>query len=476
MVPKPKILIVDDEPLNVKLLSAILPQDQYDTIPAYNGEEALDIVAKGSLDLILLDIMMPGLNGYEVTRILKNDHKSQDIPIILVTAFGGTDNKIKGIETGADEFINKPVNTTELLARVKSLLRLKQYQDQLKARNCSIKSFTGPDKNGTCSGDDHTLPSILIVEDNAIDAKLIQRFLEGEPYQIKLAKDGEESLYLAQKHHIDLILLDIVLPRKNGYEVCKILKGKEQTKNIQIIAITSLNDLDSKVKGIESGADDYLGKPVNKHELKTRVKSLLKKKAYLDKLCAKYEMAVQSAITDNLTGLYSRGYFDHFLDLEIKRSHRQKTPVALLMIDIDNFKQINDTFGHLAGDKILKQLGDLIRFNIREIDLAARYGGEEFAVVMSNTDTQEAEKAAERIRQSIQENGFADSNSIVTVSIGIALFPLDAKSMDELIEKADTSLYKAKRDGKNRVCVHSKFKKARSDNRFLNCLYHLGSK
>jgi two-component system cell cycle response regulator len=247
--------------------------------------------------------------------------------------------------------------------------------------------------------------------------------------------------------------LDILLPRKNGYEVCKILKGKERTKNIQIIAITSMNDLDSKVKGIESGADDYLGKPVNKHELKSRVKSLLKKKAYLDKLCAKYEMAVQSAITDKLTGLYSRGYFDHFLDLEIKRSYRQKTPVALLMIDIDNFKQINDNFGHLAGDKILKQLGDLIKFNIREIDLAARYGGEEFAVVMSNTDTHRAEKAAERIRQSIQEHGFVDSDFTVTVSIGIALFPLDAKSMDELIEKADTSLYKAKRDGKNRVCA-----------------------
>jgi two-component system cell cycle response regulator len=291
------------------------------------------------------------------------------------------------------------------------------------------------------------------VEDNAIDAKLIQRFLEGEPYQIKLAKDGEASLRLAQQDRIDLILLDILLPRKNGYEVCKILKGKERTKNIQIIAITSMNDLDSKVKGIESGADDYLGKPVNKHELKSRVKSLLKKKAYLDKLCAKYEMAVQSAITDKLTGLYSRGYFDHFLDLEIKRSYRQKTPVALLMIDIDNFKQINDNFGHLAGDKILKQLGDLIKFNIREIDLAARYGGEEFAVVMSNTDTHRAEKAAERIRQSIQEHGFVDSDFTVTVSIGIALFPLDAKSMDELIEKADTSLYKAKRDGKNRVCA-----------------------
>ena len=270
-----------------------------------------------------------------------------------------------------------------------------------------------------------------------------------------MAKDGKASLRLAQQDRIDLILLDILLPRKNGYEVCKILKGKERTKNIQIIAITSMNDLDSKVKGIESGADDYLGKPVNKHELKSRVKSLLKKKEYLDKLCAKYEMAVQSAITDKLTGLYSRGYFDHFLDLEIKRSYRQKTPVALLMIDIDNFKQINDNFGHLTGDKILKQLGDLIKFNIREIDLAARYGGEEFAVVMSNTDTYRAERAAERIRQSIQEHGFIDSNSTVTVSIGIALFPLDAKSMDELIEKADTSLYRAKRHGKNRVCVAS---------------------
>ena len=476
MVSKPKILIVDDEPLNVKLLLAMLPHDQYDTIAAYTGEEALAIVAKRSPDLILLDIMMPGLNGYDVTRILKDDPKSQDIPIILVTAFGGTDNKIKGIETGADEFINKPVNTTELLARVKSLLRLKQYQDQLKARTCSIKSFTGPEKDRTSSGDDHTVPSILIVEDNEIDAKLIQRFLVGEPYHIKLAKDGEDALCLAQQERIDLILLDILLPRKNGYEVCKILKAKEQTKNIQIIAITNMSDLDSKVKGIESGADDYLGKPVNKHELKTRIKSLIKKKAHLDKLCSKYEMAVQSAITDKLTGLYSRGYFDHFLDLEIKRSYRQKTPVALLMIDIDNFKQINDTFGHLTGDKILNHIGDLIKFNMREIDLAARYGGEEFAVVMSNTDTQEAEKAAERIRRAIQEHGFVDCNSTVTVSIGIALYPLDAKSMDELIEKSDISLYKAKRDGKNRVYVHSKFEEAKSDNRFLNDLYRLGSK
>ena len=455
MAPRPKILIVDDEPLNVKLLSALLPSDCYDPIGASNGEEALQKVAKESPDLILLDIMMPGIDGYEVTRILKDNQQSQDIPIILVTSFSGTDYKIKGIETGADEFISKPVNRIELLARIRSLLRLKRYQDQLKARNASIHAFTTNQKDRPPTSTPKPLPSILIVEDDEKDAKLLQRYLDGEPYRIKHVRDGEKTIDLARQEKIDLILLDILLPGKSGYEVCNALKGMEQTRNIQIVAVTNLGDLDSKIKGIEEGVDDYLVKPINVHELKTRVKALLKKKQYLDKLCAKYEMAVHSAITDKLTGLYSRGYFDHFLDLEVKRSYRQKTPVSLLMIDIDNFKQINDTLGHLVGDKILKQLGYLINANTREIDLAARYGGEEFAVVMSNTGVQEAEQAAERIRQIVPEFGFSYSDSQVTVSIGVAVYPSDAHSPDDLIEKSDRALYDAKRNGKNRVCVYA---------------------
>jgi two-component system, cell cycle response regulator len=455
MVLKPKILIVDDEPRNVKLLSAMLTPDGYETMRAYNGEDALKLVKEGSPDLILLDIMMPGLNGYEVCQILKKDPKSQDIPIIMVTAFCGNDNKIKGIETGADEFLDKPVNTAELLARVRSLLRLKQYQDQLKSLTCSINSFTATELTETLAKVKTNRPSILIVEDNELDAQIIQRFLDGEPYELKFARDGEEALCLAQQEWVDLILMDLLLPGKNGFEVYKNLKEIEQTKNIQIVAITCLSDLESKVKGIESGADDYLVKPVNKHELKIRVKSLIKKKAYLDNLCARYEMAVNSAITDKLTGLYNRSYFDHFLDLEIKRSYRQKTSVALLMLDIDNFKQINDTFGHLVGDRILNQLGGLIKSKIRETDLPARYGGEEFAVVMPNTNLHEAEQAAERLRQSIQEHRFDAGNCFLTVSIGVALYPLNATSMYELINKSDRLLYLAKNNGKNQACTAS---------------------
>ena len=454
---KSKILIVDDEPLNVKLLNAMIPSDQYDTATAYNGEEALKIVNDFHPDLILLDIMMPGLNGYELTQILKSDPETLGIPIVLVTAFGGSEYEIKGLEAGADEFLNKPVNKTELLTRVKSLIRLKQYKEQLKSRTCSMNSAAHDQGENECSeGGDLNLPTILIVEDNKMDAMLLQRYLHGEPYQIKLANDGEDAISRSRQERIDVILLDLLLPGKDGFEVCRILKEMEHTQNIQIVAITGLSDLDSKLKGIELGVDDYLTKPVNMHVLRTRIKSLVKKKALLDRLCDKYEMAVYSAITDKLTGLYNRRYFDYFLDLELKRSSRENSSLALLMIDVDNFKQINDTLGHLFGDKILNKLGDLIKSNIRETDLAARYGGEEFSIVMSNTSFDEAEEIAERIRKSVETYRFNENESVTTVSIGIALHPFDAKSVQELLDRADSALYRAKRNGKNRICGHSK--------------------
>jgi two-component system cell cycle response regulator len=457
MTHKGRILIVDDEPLNVKLLAAKLPADQYETIWAYNGKEALEKVVGQSPDLILLDIMMPGMNGYEVTRRLKNDTKTRDIPVILVTALGGKDNKIMGLEVGADEFLNKPVNTAELVARVKSLLRLKQYQDQLKARTQSQASLMIPTGGDKSVQETAYLPSILLVEDDDKDARLIQRYLHGQPYRVSLLRDGEETISRAQQGEIDIILLDLLLPGMDGFEVCRRLKEREQTRNIQIVVLTSLRDLKSKIKGLELGADDFLVKPINMHELRVRINALIKKKAHLDELHASYDTAVHSAITDKLTGLYNHAYFKHFLEHEVKRSLRQRHPVALIMIDIDDFKYYNDTLGHLAGDEILRELGKLTRENIREVDLGARYGGEEFAVVLPNTDMKGAAEIAERIRQMINRHPFAPETNLpsrkLTVSMGVATFPSGAESSQELIQNADTALYKAKREGKNRVCV-----------------------
>ena len=455
MNSKPRILIVDDEPLNVKLLAANLAREQYETIPAYGGNEALKLIASESPDLILLDIMMPEINGYEVAKRIKDDPETSDIPLILVTALDGTDNKIRGLEAGADEFLNKPVCVPELLVRVKSLLRTRQYQSQLKTHRYS-RSFFGtsesekrPDPKGV------ELPSILLVEDDDKDAKLIQAHLHGEQYQIEQVANGEETILRARQGNIDLIMLDLLLPDINGFEVCRQLKEMEQTRNTQIAVITSLHDLESKIRGIELGVDDYLVKPINQQELKVRVRALLKKKANLDSLNANYEMAVHSSITDKLTGLHNQAYFKHFLDFEIRRSVRQKSQLALLMIDIDDFKQCNDTLGHLAGDQILREVGQLIRANVRDIDLPARYGGEEFAVVMPFTDSEGAQKSAERLRQVVHEHASAD-NSIpanrLSVSIGVAFCPTDDQSTEGLIQKADNALYEAKKDGKNRVC------------------------
>ncbi|MDY6792742.1 MAG: response regulator [Thermodesulfobacteriota bacterium] len=454
MRPKGKILIVDDEPLNVKLIKAKLLSEQYQTISAFSGEEALEKVESDSPDLILLDIMMPGMNGYEVTEQIKNDPATRNIPIILITALDGSNNKIKGLESGADEFLNKPVNTAELLARVQSLLRLKQYQDQLKMHQGSQELLTRPFEGDTSPDNRIDLPSLLLVEDDEKDAQLIQMQLYGQPYRMKVVQTGEEALSCAQQEKIDLIILDILLPGVDGFDVSRELKGNESTSNIQIVAVTNLKDMESKVKGLKLGVDDYLVKPINMHEFRARINALIKKKAYLDKLKTGYESAVHSAITDRLTGLYNYAYFHYFLENEIKRSERHHHPVALIMMDIDDFKHFNDSMGHLAGDEILKQLGRLIREDIREIDLGVRYGGEEFAIVMPYTDLKGAINMARRIKSLIKNHSFMVNNfppASLTVSMGIAVYPENALTSTDLIQGADTALYGAKNGGKDRI-------------------------
>ncbi|MDY7036811.1 MAG: response regulator [Thermodesulfobacteriota bacterium] len=455
---RPRILIVDDEPRNIKLLSAQIPADKYEIIKAYDGIEALEKTKKALPDLILLDIMMHKMNGYELTSSLKNDPKTAHIPIILITALDDSESRAKGLEAGAEEFLSKPVNSVEIMTRIESMLRLKQYREQLSIRTQSDAHFIvqGDREERRLRGEDH--PVVLLVEDNDNDARIIQEYLRGEPYKIEIARNGEDALSIVLRERIDLILLDILLPGMNGFEVCNCLKEDGETEDIQIVLITSLNDLESKIRGLELGADDFLVKPVDSRELGARINVLLKKKAYLDQLHSHYETALNAAITDKLTGLFNHTYFKHVLGLEIKRSQRQRHPVALIMADIDDFKRCNDTLGHLAGDRILEGLGKLIRENIREVDLAARYGGEEFAVLVPYADTEGALHIAERILTITRSYNFLGEATLqpsrVTFSMGIALSPSDASTTEDLIQKADSALYKAKSEGKNRVCVY----------------------
>jgi two-component system, cell cycle response regulator len=454
-----KILIVDDEPLDVKLLEASLSREDYRVFSAHDGPTAVEKVETIQPDLILLDIMMPSIDGYEVTRRLKTSAKTRDIPIILITSLTGIDDKNKGMQAGADEFLNKPVNTTELLARVKSLIRLKKYQEQLKSRNKSEVSFVKSTQSIASSKPEKEMPVVLLVEDNENDLRLLRAHLNGQSYQMKYVRTGEEALSFCLKHKTDLLILDVILPGINGFGVCRQLKNNDATRKIQILMVTSLNDLESRIKGIEFGADDFLIKPIHKDEFIVRVRALLRKKSYLDMLSKKYEPALYAAITDKLTCLYNREYLNHFLDYEIKRCNRQNQTMGLVMLEIEDFKAVNDTYGHLTGDRILEKFGTLIKNQIREIDVAARYGGEKFAVVLTYVNQAQAEGIAERIKKTVSAFDFFNQQKgpalKMTISLGIGLYPEHAKTVAGLVEKADKALYCAKKDGKNIVRKYS---------------------
>ena len=465
---KKKILIIDDQLPNQRLLEAMLPPGEYDIFTASDGEEGVEKVYEVFPDVILLDVMMPKKDGFTVARELKEDPAVNNIPIILVTSLDGSDSRISGLEAGAEEFLTKPVRTVELLARIRSMLQLKEYREQLLLRRQSEAIFAEAKTEEKEERQEmEQMPRVLLVEDNPVDASIVQKVLENEPLHLETVKRGEEAVALILDGGIDLILLDILLPDIDGFGICRKLKSMDVAKDIPIVVITCLDDMDSRITSVKLGADDFLVKPINSRELKARIKVLLEKKSQLDKLRSHYANALNSAVVDSLTGLYNHGYFKNFLNLEIKRSQRQSYPVCLLMVDIDDFKAYNDTFGHSVGDDILKNVGNMIRGEIREIDFTARYGGDEFAVVLPYSDKNGAIKVASRIQNAVASSKISKKYSVdmdnLTVSIGIAEYPSDVGAVEEMIKRADEMLYDAKKRGKNQVCTYGVEKNLQED-------------
>ena len=303
---------------------------------------------------------------------------------------------------------------------------------------------------------------ILVVDDIPVNIQLMQTYLSSVGYDTVVARNGEEALVQVKDHQPDLLLLDVMMPKMDGFETCRLLKGNQETRYIPVIMVTALNEIEDKIKGIEAGADDFITKPFNKLELLARVKSLLRMKNLHDQLQDKIKQLEEAkerlrelAVTDGLTSLYNYRYFKEFLAQELRRGERHNTNVSVVMIDIDFFKNYNDSYGHLAGDEVLRILARLMRENIRSIDLAARYGGEEFALVLPETNKSAARIVANKIKKLVEEFEFRNEetqpNGKLTVSMGVATYPGDGKVMEDLINRADQWLYQAKAGGRNRV-------------------------
>ena len=452
-----KILVVDDVPANVKLLEAKLMSEYYDVITAVDGYKAIEVAKAEKPDLILLDVMMPGMDGFECCQILKNDSETSHIPVVMVTALNEVEDRVKGLESGADDFLTKPINDIALMARLKSLLRTKMLLDELRLRDqtgmkIGVKNNPNDALHAPVDG-----ARILLIDDDMVQIKRLREQLSTE-YDIDSVNEPEHSHNVAIGGNFDVIIISTMLDEVDGLRLATQFKSQEELRHVPIVILVDEFEQHIMLKGLEMGVNDYIVVPADPSELRARVRTQVRRRRYQDALKSNYKESLSMAITDSLTGLYNRHYLDAHLDNMVGTALTDFKPLSLMMIDMDHFKSVNDTYGHDCGDQILQELASRVKVNVRGSDLAARFGGEEFVILMPGTKLDAAIEAAERIRQSIQNTPFKITHEIgeitKTASFGVSTLNPMGDTGASLLKRADTALYDAKEGGRNQVNVN----------------------
>jgi two-component system, cell cycle response regulator len=298
--------------------------------------------------------------------------------------------------------------------------------------------------------------SVLIIDDSVSVRERIIKTLESFDIFARYyeASDGLEGFKKLLSAPVDLVLCDLEMPRIDGFKFLSMLKARQDLQDVPVLILTGMNDRELKIKGLGQGASDYITKPFDPEELVARVKVHLKIKNLQDDLKRSNELLLELSNTDHLTGLFNRRYMMDALEKEVQRSVRKGGQLALIMLDIDHFKSVNDTYGHLQGDIVLQRVATQLQKELRNYDCAARYGGEEFISILPDSSMKEALQVSERIRQSVQNLKFSGALSplSVTASLGVACYPPSGvTSVDGFIKMADDALYRAKSNGRNRV-------------------------
>jgi two-component system cell cycle response regulator len=445
-----RILIVDDVPANTRLLEAKLAAEYYQVGSARDGFEALTTARQWQPDLILLDVMMPGMDGYECCRQLKEEAATLHIPVVMVTALGESGERLRGLEAGADDFLTKPVDYDTLMVRVRSLVRLKRLLDEWRVRGDTARALG-------LSTDRVMIPSIagariLVVDDWDQSAQGIQNALAEDGVMSVYARGGAEAIGMAAAVNFDLLVVNLSIADEDPLKLVSVLRASDATHETPMLLVGDPNEKDRILRGFELGANDWLVQPIDPHELRARARNQIRRKFYQDRLRSDLGSALEMALTDPLTGLYNQRYLRRHLSGLMESG--QGRYLAVLMVDVDHFKSVNDRFGHASGDRALRLIADSLRINTRVFDSVARYGGEEFVIVMPGTNAEEAAAAGERLRLAVEAIDFATSDNEpipLTVSVGVAC-ALGAKGSPELLlHAADVALYDAKRNGRNRV-------------------------
>ena len=446
-----RILVVDDIEANVRLLEAKLTAEYYDVITASDGPTGLALAAAEHPDIVLLDVMMPGMDGFEVCRRLKDDPLTRHIPVVLVTALDGRSDRINGLEAGADEFLNKPIDDVLLFSRVRSLTRLKTVIDELRQREASGRRM------GLIAGAASRLAGsggrIIICDDNERQAQRIAAELAVE--HRPLVESDPEKAHLTARGPVDLLIINAHARNFDGLRLAAQMRSDEHTRHLPILVVIDPDERARMVKALEIGVNDVLPRPIDPQELAARARTQIKRKRYTDFLRNNLDYSLELAVTDPLTGLHNRRYMAGQVSALVARAAHGGEPVGALLIDIDHFKKINDNFGHDVGDEVLQEFAVRLASNVRAIDLPCRYGGEEFVVIMPETSLAVAERIAERIRLHVAGSPFRVCGGkeilSVTISVGVAASTGEGDTPEALLKRADAGVYEAKAAGRNKV-------------------------
>jgi two-component system cell cycle response regulator len=456
-----RILVVDDVAANLRLLEAKLAAEYYEVLAVQDGLRAIEAAQNWGPDLVLLDVMMPGIDGYEVCRQLKADRDTEHIPVVMVTALSETGERVRGLEAGADDFLTKPVDDDTLFARVRSLVRLKRLLDEWRLRAETTHQLG--------VGADALPPSVrgaraLVIAENEVLVERIANALAAEGIDATVAPDVSTGWDTLSRAPADLVIVSLLDSGDDPLRFASRLRAEQMTREVPLLLVADDAHRHLLHRAFELGANDTILAPIDPNELRVRTRNQIRRKLYQDRLRADLAYSISLALTDPLTGLHNQRYLRGHLRSLIASVRTAGGAVSALMIDLDHFKRINDEHGHPAGDAALKLVAACIRANVRLFDTVARYGGEEFVVIMPGTSQADAAIAAERLRREIEALDFhpvPEGPALrLTASIGLATlaaaadFAVDAPD-EKLLQRADRALYESKRQGRNRVSVMS---------------------
>ena len=449
-----RVLIVDDIATNVKLLETKLAGEYFETVTASNGADAIAICEQGLCDIVLLDAMMPVLDGFETCRRLKHSPTTSHLPVVMVTALDQPSDRVRGLDAGADDFLTKPADDTTLFARVRSLLRLKAVLDELRVRLVSSRGLGVEDPLVAATAETGQNGRVLIVDDRPSSSERLAAALS-HLHRVEIEPDPQAALIRAAEDRPDVVLISLGLRDFDGLRLCGQIRSLDRTRNVAVILMADIEDRPRVIRGLDIGAHDFLLRPVDRNELVARVRTQVRRQRFADRLREGVSSSMELAITDGLTGLHNRRYLDVHFGALFEDASRRNQSIATLLLDIDRFKSVNDTYGHDAGDEVLREFARRVGELTRGADLVARYGGEEIVVVAPDATLEEARFVAERIRDRIGSIPFrlgrAGAFLTVTVSIGVAARETGDRNASEILKRADLALYRAKSEGRNRV-------------------------